>query len=150
MRKLFAWLLVSSFFVGTAVYPFKGDLDFIAEAPFHGGRKGGVRYDFGNGNQLEVKVGWLDSTGSGSTKFLYDVSAWYENFGLGVFNSVSGATNQDDLGGALLFRVEQPINDVIALGIKTQVVSLYPAPYQRIQILNEWSAYISLNFISAL
>ncbi len=105
-------------------------------------QRGGVLYRINEVLQVECR---LSQTASAATSRTYwDVIGWYDVFGLELRNGFSGATNLSTPGYALLYRLERPLFNRIHVGIVANILSIYPELFTQNQVLNEWSAFLSI------
>ena len=96
-----------------------------------GDTSGGIRYDLENGTVIDAGLTRDES----STQFWAD--AYYYNWGV-----YAAGTTKELSSIALMYAVEQSINENIAIGIGTKVINRNAA--EKIEYFKSWDAYLVL------
>ncbi|NQY74405.1 MAG: hypothetical protein HRT90_06535 [Candidatus Margulisbacteria bacterium] len=104
---------------------------------------GGLRFDAGNGIVIDGTIAYEDIGATNEVAF--NIEGYYHNFGLRIGQN-QGDNGSTDLFYGLGFRVEQPVNENISVGIKANVLEIRPG--MDLEIITGWQAYLVLAFMS--
>lgn len=117
-----------------------GDLSLYTSMTTAGKTSGGLRLDLGSGFVTDGTLAMVDDTsGTSKTTYEYWADVYYGVWGLAVSGTETSVASI-----ALMYALEQPVNDKISLGIAVNLVTMGGGSGVATQFVNNYDIYAVL------